>query len=699
MTFRWETPPWQVSVRRVLNEDPVGAGVLCTPRHVLTCAHVITSDAPEKAPQTPVFVEFRFTDRHEPLAAVVVADAWVPEREENTGDFAVFELVDPPPDQAQPAPLGDPHAEIWEHDFRAYGYPRGHQRGGVWSRGAIIGHAEREWLQLQVASDGYALEFGFSGAPVWDRVASAVAGIVVTRDRSRGSEGNPRTAYAIPMAVVAQHWPDLGALGTWRLDRDLAWLTSQPPTRITPGAELQLYVAEDDVELLRLRHRASRAPSVPHMLPADKALVGRDDELALLRDVTRAARPTIVVVSGKPGVGKTALAIRLAHSLKGDFSDGELYVDLRGLRPERVIAEDAFQLIGRALGITVEKTTESSSDYPELVRGATSEKDLITVLDNADDVAQVRSLVRLGRGPTIITSRRPLPSLASSSLGVMRLEPLRSAAARELLSELIGAERADSDQESLATVAELCGGLPLALTIGGYRLRARPDRPVSFLARRLSNERRRLSELEVDDLEVRASFRLSFEELDDEERLLFVTLGVHPGPSFSLACAAALMRADPELLVDDLEALVDAQLVEDRPRPDPRLLDFAPAFDLHELLRLFARELGDEASWTAARDDAENRLFQWYAEQAEITNEFISLGNGGRLLVAENQGEVRGADVRAEYPMAWFESERNSLMNVMRLAHQCGRWSVVTRVAEAQRIFQLDPMEDDSPER
>jgi cellulose synthase operon protein C len=210
MTSR-ERPAWQVRIRRSAAAAPVGAGVLCNDGQVVTCAHVISPSQSSASPMEPVYVEFQFAGWHEPIPATVVPGGWMPERPDRSGDVGVLRLHGPPPDGALPAPLCYSEAGVWDHRYRAYGYPRGHERTGVWSKGIVVGAAEVEWLQLQADSAlGFALEGGFSGAPVWDENLDAVIGIVVTRERPRGDKGDPRIGFAIPVEVIEQHWPPLG---------------------------------------------------------------------------------------------------------------------------------------------------------------------------------------------------------------------------------------------------------------------------------------------------------------------------------------------------------------------------------------------------------------------------------------------------------------------------------------------------------
>jgi trypsin-like peptidase len=198
-----ERPPWQAQLRRTRHAFPAGAGLLCTDSHVVTCAHVIAPKG--TAPAGSMFVVFQFAGQHEPIPATVIDDGWHPEAPDGSGDIAVLALDHMPPLEAEPAPLCNAK-RVWEHRFRAYGYPKGHERDGVWSHGMMVGHAGPEWLQLEAnSSHGHRLQKGFSGAPIWDNHLKAVVGIVVASDKVAGA----RTGYGISIDAIGRCWPTL----------------------------------------------------------------------------------------------------------------------------------------------------------------------------------------------------------------------------------------------------------------------------------------------------------------------------------------------------------------------------------------------------------------------------------------------------------------------------------------------------------
>ena len=218
-----ERPGWLVRIRRSADGEPVGAGVLVTDTQVVTCAHVVARG--QGAPAGEVFVEFQFASRHRPIPATVIEGGWWPPDAEGSADVAVLALGGALPAGAAPAPLREAEASA-EHAFRVYGYPRGHERNGVWSHGTIVGPAEVEWIQLEAAgAEGFSLQQGFSGSPVFDEELHAVVGIVVSTDR----EVDLRTGYGIPVEAIGRYWEGLSPWVGWRLSHDPAMASHWGP--------------------------------------------------------------------------------------------------------------------------------------------------------------------------------------------------------------------------------------------------------------------------------------------------------------------------------------------------------------------------------------------------------------------------------------------------------------------------------------
>jgi hypothetical protein len=239
-------------------------------------------------------------------------------------------------------------------------------------------------------------------------------------------------------------------------------------------------LAGRDVHIGQLIQHA--APSAPlGLLPPDVAdFTGRDSELNKLEAELLASHGQAVIISavhGKPGVGKSALAVHLAHKLAPQFPDGQVYVSLRGTDQQLVPAETALTELLHVLGVPAEQHPGTLDGKAALWRQQVAGRRVLVVLDNARDDAQVRPL--LPGSPTcavIVTSRVVLATLGAKPL---LLDILDQGQALELLGKVCGPKRIEAERQAALAVVGVCGGLPLALRIAGARLAARPDWPVA----------------------------------------------------------------------------------------------------------------------------------------------------------------------------------------------------------------------------
>ncbi len=156
---------------------------------------------------------------------------------------------------------------------------------------------------------------------------------------------------------------------------------------------------------------------------------------------------------------------------------------------------------------------------------------VLILLDNAQDAAQVRSLLPGSSScAVLVTTRNRTPDLVSTRF--VDLNVLEDTEALALFSRIVGEERAAAEPDATAEVLVACAGLPLAIRICAARLAARRQWRIATLAGRLRNEHRRLDELSIGDLAVRASFQVSYGSLKSPVG----AGGSRPGSSGSSAC-------------------------------------------------------------------------------------------------------------------------------------------------------------------
>lgn len=331
---------------------------------------------------------------------------------------------------------------------------------------------------------------------------------------------------------------------------------------------------------------ATTSPSPAELPSAAQTLSGRATQLSTLSAAFSSREGTgtaTVLVNGIGGIGKSALAISLAHELAADFPDGQLYVDLRGDRPTDTQLSPARVLhrFLRSLHAAAPAEMLDTAELSKRFRSVTVDKRLLVVLDAAHDSAQVRPLLpsQVNCG-VIITARRNLASLP----GVKRcaLSGLSETESRQMLAKLVGSRRIAQEPEAAQQLVAACDGLPLALAICAARLRKRRMWSLEQLALLLADPKQRLDELQTDDRSVRDEFSTAYREICEEPHAkLFRMLGVHQDSTVTVDQAAALLDEDSDSALRQLEALVDVALVESAGLHHYRI---------HELLKLYARE-------------------------------------------------------------------------------------------------------------
>ena len=425
-------------------------------------------------------------------------------------------------------------------------------------------------------------------------------------------------------------------------------------------------------------------PDPPAQLPPDTLdFTGREPQVRMLCDALAAepdaSRPGAVVisaVSGMGGIGKTALAIHVAHRLRDRFPDGQLYVGLQGagrpLGPGEVLARFL-----RALGVPDAAIPADDAERTARYRTEMAGRRMLVVLDDARDAAQVRPLLPGTEGcAVIVTSRSTLPGLAGALL--LDLEVLAPAEARALFTTIVGPARAAAEPEAVGRVLDSCGGLPLAVRIAGSRLRSRPGWSIGHLGARLADARLRLAELASGDLAVRASFGVSYEALPADAALVFRRLGLADAAELPLPAIAALADLPAAETAAALEILTDGHLA-GSPAPD--------RFRQHDLLRSYAAEVAEQAEPEAERQAAVRRLLRWYGDQAVLATWVLEPARRfpAALLPQPATEPVALSDPAAA--LDWYETELPALLAAARQAERAGLHDIAAQIAPAMWDF------------
>lgn len=454
-------------------------------------------------------------------------------------------------------------------------------------------------------------------------------------------------------------------------------VSADAPAEQRAGVVVRIPVCQLPPSLTDFTGRTTESRTMTSVLTSDSGSVGMP----------------IVVVSGPPGVGKTALSLHVAHTLRGLFPDGQLYIHMAGNSPSPRDPADALNELLRGLGVAGSSIPDSLDERIGLFRSATAGKKVLMTVDDVAAADQVRPLLPGTAGAAVIvTARARLGALAGAHH--QHLEPLQPREATEMLSRIVGGERVAAESAASQMLISACGNLPLALRIVAAKLATRPSWPVIVVARAISEARNRLDELVIGDLAVRASITSSYEALEATERCTFRRLGLLETTDVAQWAVAALLGTGDA--AEAVEALVDKSLL----MPTGTDNTGEPRYGLHDLLRDYAVErLEDESAGDRAA--ALTRALKAWAELAASADHRLprvpaiarpSLTGSG-CLPAELVRRVT-AD-----PVGWFNAERLNLASATRQACELGQYVLAGRLAAHQATFQFFQARLDDAER
>ena len=422
--------------------------------------------------------------------------------------------------------------------------------------------------------------------------------------------------------------------------------------------------------------RAPNQPevAVPRQLPpGSNDFTGRKDMIGRLLGALKptGSEPPVVVLTGAAGVGKTALAVHVAHLMSDIFPDGQLFADLGSGGSRPATPGSVLERFLRALGLSAPEIPEETEDRAALYRSLLWGRKVLILLDDVGAESQVRDLLQGSAGSAvIITSRRRLTGVSGASQ--MEMSVLDAEEAADLLTALSGLRVDDTEasQAEVRSLLRLCAGLPLALRICAARLAARPHWTVSDLVARLTDEHRRLDELAHGELSVRPSISLSYDGLSAEARRLFRLAGLIEADEFSSWVAAPLLDMTIGAAEEVLDQLVDARMIEASTWHDAT----PPRYRMHELFRIYARERLAEEEPAAERSAALARFLGcllWLSEEAhrrEYGGDHTVMHSGAHRYQLENGIPA----ALLEQPLRWLERERPVIVTAISQAARLG---------------------------
>jgi tetratricopeptide (TPR) repeat protein len=321
----------------------------------------------------------------------------------------------------------------------------------------------------------------------------------------------------------------------------------------------------------------------PHQLPPPPAdITGRTAELRELRAAIEKGGIHISGLQGQGGVGKTALALKLAEELSPNYPDAQIYLDLKGVSEKPLTAAEAMSHVLRTFHPEA-KLPEKEDDLRALYLSVLHNKRALLLMDNAKDTAQVKPLTPPAGCALLVTSRQ---HFALPGLQAKNLETLPPPDAKDLLLRI--APRIEGEAEA---IAKLCGYLPQALRLAASAIAVRVNLEPRDYARQLADEKRRLELLAGDDESVTASITLSYNLLDAETQKRWRMLAVFPD-TFDVPAAAAVWEMETDPAQDTPSRLLQYSMLEWN--------DSTKRYRLHDLMRDFASQQMTAAESAAA---------------------------------------------------------------------------------------------------
>ncbi|MBW4719506.1 ATP-binding protein [Saccharothrix obliqua] len=408
--------------------------------------------------------------------------------------------------------------------------------------------------------------------------------------------------------------------------------------------------------------------------------VGRAEERELLRAAIGGdpggadGAPRVVVVEGPPGIGKTSLALRVAHDVKDDYPDGQVYANLHGYSAAHRPAHPADVLEEFLAALGMRDVPPGLAERAATFRSALDGRRVLIVLDNAADVEQVEPLLPgAGSCTVLVTSRRELTGLAVRT-GVTRVtvRPMSVDESAALVRGVVGAE---VDAAALDRLVERCGRLPLALRIAGEWVARHPRHAAHDLAARLDDERQRLDSLDTGDRStaMRAVIGWSYRELPDRAARVFRLLGLYRGAHFGVGAAAALTGLPEDAALRVLEELTSVHLVE------PCAAD---RYRLHDLLRAYAAERALAEETEEARAAAVRRLIEWYVHTARAAGRVLAPHRAVPFALPRASEGVEPWRFTSDLAgLAWCDAESDNFAPMIRLAYRYRQWTPAWQLA------------------
>ncbi|MEU7871833.1 tetratricopeptide repeat protein [Dactylosporangium sp. NPDC049140] len=413
---------------------------------------------------------------------------------------------------------------------------------------------------------------------------------------------------------------------------------------------------------------AAATPPPPRMrtLRADIAtFTGRDEQIQRILAGIADGTASICALDGMPGVGKTALALRVAHRIADRYPDGQLFVDLHAHSADHQPAEPAevLAVLLAAAGVPPEQipaaTDERAAAWRDLVAG----RRMLLLLDNAADVRQIAALLPGAASCLVlVTSRQRLAGLRRDyGATLLTVDTLPVPDAVALFARVHPRPLRADEHAAAEALVRLCGRLPLAITIVAAGADAEAGHVRDLLAD-LESARDRLAgidaHLEDGTVGVASAFQLSYARLGADRQAVLRLLSIAPGGDIGPPAVAALTGLPLDEAHRRLRELHTHRLLEQFGHQ---------RYGLHDLVGRYLRAKAEPGEG----DPAVERLLAHYQALAALASDQLS----GYSIRTGSTAPPDAPDLLGfAGAAAWMRAERGNLLAALRCAEERG-WS------------------------
>ncbi|MEU9599822.1 tetratricopeptide repeat protein [Streptomyces sp. NPDC048109] len=432
-------------------------------------------------------------------------------------------------------------------------------------------------------------------------------------------------------------------------------------------------------------HQPQHAPPVPRQVsPVPASWTDREQELADLIEWI-AAQPDyaipIVLVHGPAGVGKSAFAGRLIHSLASKYSGGQLHDDLGGGQGRARVSD----VLGRLLrSVQPGPLPAGGDELARWWRSATAARPPVCLLlDGVTHPDQIRALMPGGAGHLVVaTSHHALPELATVGAAFLALGPFERGAAHAYLSRCLGPDRIRQEPEAAGRLIALTAGLPAALALSVTHLTRNPTRSLAAAVGALDASRARTtpaSPASTSGAIVSAALDTAYSDLNRAAARLYRKAALLPGNTIDAHLAAAITARTPGEAGADLADLAAfGLLVRDADHPAR-----GAVFRYSGTALVHAREHAAREETDGADTEAQVRAADWYLATTTAAERLLTPSHRhlDRTYVYAPQHPAQVGD--RQDALSWLDAQSADLMATIRAAHAAGRHGTVWQLVHA----------------